>query len=451
MTIDRAPELESNGRNPDAEPEPSGAEPWVSFAEACVEVGDRFESNGAVGLIVLDASPLARIEGLAGPSAFERAFNALKRRVQLAARKVLGDGFCLSPGPYDEEHLLMFVHRPRDQWSFFVHGLSSAASDLRRMLDGQLRKVGYPYITDPAEVAVGHAFSLWRPFQRPESQLRQLVESALICARFELERVRRERRTELEWILLERQIHSVYEQIVKLSDRAVLGYEGLARGPEDSGLYTPIALFSSAEMLGLDYELDCLCRQLALRGARNLPTGAKLFVNCLPASVHDPMFQPERMRGDLEALGLTPQDLVLEISERQAIAAYGVFKESIARFARLGFGIAVDDMGAGYSSLAAALELRPGYLKIDRSLIDGIDGDPPRQEMVRAIQVLADRTGAKVIAEGIETAAEHEVLMDLGVEYGQGFLFGRGGPIPTSGVEINGSGGQDTDEDADPE
>ena len=77
-----------------------------------------------------------------------------------------------------------------------------------------------------------------------------------------------------------------------------------------------------------------------------------------------------------------------------------------------------------------SIELRPDFLKIDRSLIDGIDGDPPRQEMVRAIQVLADRTGAKVIAEGIETAAEHEVLMELGVEYGQGFLFGRGGPIP---------------------
>jgi hypothetical protein len=111
-----------------------------------------------------------------------------------------------------------------------------------------------------------------------------------------------------------------------------------------------------------------------------------------------------------------------------------VFRDAIATFTSMGFGIAVDDMGAGYSSLATALELRPGFLKIDRSLITGIDGDPPRQELVRAIQVLAKRTGAVVVAEGIENEAELEALSDLGVDCGQGYLFGRGGPLP-GGIE----------------
>ena len=165
---------------------------------------------------------------------------------------------------------------------------------------------------------------------------------------------------------------------MQIKDLTVVGYEGLARGPAGTPLQHPIPLFDTAEAVGLDYELDCLCRELALKGARDLPHGAKLFLNCLPASVHDPVFQPPRIREALEGLGLGPADLVLEISERQAITSYAVFRDAIATFAELGFGIAVDDMGAGYSSLATALELRPGFLKIDRSLITGIDGDPPR-------------------------------------------------------------------------
>jgi EAL domain-containing protein (putative c-di-GMP-specific phosphodiesterase class I) len=435
MGIERPAEAQERDGDETPPTSPPREVAWGSFAEACGEVTDRFRESGAAGLILVDASPLARIEELAGPTAFERAFQALKDRIVSAVERVLAPPFRIAPGPYEQQHVLTFVDRPRVEWGFFVHGLASAAGDLRRMLAGQLRKIAYPYLPEPAELAVGHAFAFWRPFQRPESQVRQLVEAALAAARFELERVRRERRTELEWILLEQQIRCVYEPIVQLSDGLVIGYEGLARGPDDSDLHSPIALFASAETCGLDYELDCLCRQLALRGARDLAPGMKLFINCLPASVHDPLFRPEEIREQLERIGLSPRDLVLEISERQSIVSYGIFREAIARFAGFGFGIAVDDMGAGYSSLATALELRPHFLKIDRSLITGIEGDPPRQDMIRAIQVLAERTGAKVVAEGVESQLELEALLDIGIACGQGFLFGPGAPTPARSVQ----------------
>jgi EAL domain-containing protein (putative c-di-GMP-specific phosphodiesterase class I) len=390
-----------------------------------------FELDGALGVVVVDASPLLRIEEVAGPPAFRRAFEMLGERVKTAAHRVLGKRVRVTSGLGDDAQLLVFVHRPREDGAFYADALPAGAQEMRRLLEGQVRRVAYPYLTDPAQLGVGHGFALWRPFQRPESQLRRLLESAFTCAQFERERIRRERHAEFERILLEKRITCHYEPIVQIKDLTVIGYEGLARGPVGTPLQHPIPLFDTAEAVGLDYELDCLCRELALKGARDLPRGAKLFLNCLPASVHDPVFQPPRIREALEGLGLGPADLVLEISERQAITSYAVFRDAIATFAELGFGIAVDDMGAGYSSLATALELRPGFLKIDRSLITGIDGDPPRQELVRAMQVLAQRTGAMVVAEGIESEAELEALIDLGIDCGQGFLFGRGGPLPS--------------------
>jgi EAL domain-containing protein (putative c-di-GMP-specific phosphodiesterase class I) len=421
--------------------ERSGVDFGAGFTVACPEVVAAFESDGALGVILVDASPLLRVEEVAGPPAFGRAFEMLGGRIREAAKRVVGEPIRVTAGLGDDAQILVFVHRSRDEGAFYAERLPAGAAELRRLVQPQVRRVAYPYLTGPVQLAVGHAFALWRPFQRPETQLRRLLETAFGCARFERERLRRKRHAELERILLEKRIECHYEPIVQLKDLTVIGYEGLARGPVESPLRYPSALFDTAEVVGLDYELDCLCRELAIRGARDLPQGTKLFINCLPASVHDPIFQPTRIREALGALGLAPADLVLEISERQAITSYAVFRDAIATFTSMGFGIAVDDMEAGYASLATALELRPGFLKVDRSLITGIDGDPPRQELVRAIQVLAQRTGALVVAEGIETEAELEALSDLGVDCGQGFLFGRGGPLP-SGLE------EDRDESA---
>ena len=412
----------------------AGVDFGAGLTLACPEVVAAFESDRALGVILVDASPLLRVEEVAGPAAFHRAFEMLGERIRVAAEQVVGEPIWVTAGLGDDAQILVFIHRSRDEGAFYAETLPAGARELRRLIERQVRRVAYPYLTGPVELAVGHAFALWRPFQRPESQLRRLLETAFACARFERERLRRRRHAEFERILLEKRIECQYEPIVQLKDLTVIGYEGLARGPVDSPLHYPIALFDTADVVGLDYELDCLCRERAIQGARDLPRGTKLFINCLPASVHDPIFRPAQIREELETLGLAPADLVLEISERQAITSYAVFRDAIATFTSMGFGIAVDDMGAGYSSLATALELRPGFLKIDRSLITGIDVDPPRQELVRAIQVLARRTGAVVVAEGIETEAELEALSDLGVDCGQGYLFGRGGPLP-GGIE----------------
>ena len=220
---------------------------------------------------------------------------------------------------------------------------------------------------------------------------------------------------------------TVFEPIVALASNAVLGYEALSRGPSGTGLETPMALFGTAELFDREYELDSLCRRRALSNARGIASDQLLFLNILPTCIQDPDFQAAHVRETLAELGLGPRNLVLEISERQAISNFPIFREAIDHFSGLGFRIALDDTGSGFSSLEAALELQPDFLKIDMSLVRSIEDSPEKQEVLRGLQSLSAKMGSQVIAEGIETAQELAVIRSLGIEFGQGFYLGRGG------------------------
>jgi EAL domain-containing protein (putative c-di-GMP-specific phosphodiesterase class I) len=120
--------------------------------------------------------------------------------------------------------------------------------------------------------------------------------------------------------------------------------------------------------------------------------------------------------------------IVLELTEHVPIGDYAQLRTAIDRLGDV--QIAVDDAGAGYASLRHILELRPAYAKLDISLVRGIDGDDLRQAMAAGIQYYALRTGCRLVAEGVETEAEADTLRDLGVDLGQGYLFGRPERLP---------------------
>ncbi len=116
---------------------------------------------------------------------------------------------------------------------------------------------------------------------------------------------------------------------------------------------------------------------------------------------------------------------MLEISEKYAIENYTLFVEALQNFTHMGFSIAVDDIGAGHSGLEKVAHLNPQYLKFDMQLVRDIDASYIRREMARALKAFADKMDSRIIAEGIEREGERQVLVDLGIEYGQGFLLGR--------------------------
>jgi EAL domain-containing protein (putative c-di-GMP-specific phosphodiesterase class I) len=229
--------------------------------------------------------------------------------------------------------------------------------------------------------------------------------------------------------VIEGQIYSVYEPIVEVETRTVFGYEALARGPEGTELHSPMKLFALAEEEDLLFQLDCLCRQRGLDGARDLPGDAKLFLNVRPTTIHDPNFRAEELERTLDRCQLSPSGVVFEISEQESIGNFAIFREVRDYYGKLGFQIALDDTGAGYASLESVMELSPEYIKVDRAFIAGIDEDEPRQELLRSLQSLAVRIGARIIGEGLDTIEELEMLHQLGIPFGQGWLFGKPHPL----------------------
>jgi EAL domain-containing protein (putative c-di-GMP-specific phosphodiesterase class I) len=211
--------------------------------------------------------------------------------------------------------------------------------------------------------------------------------------------------------------------------RTVFAYEALARGPVGTELHSPMALFQAAEEHDLVFELDCLCRASGLKGAVDFPGETKLFLNLLPTTIHDPSFQPDRLIKTLEECQLSPSDVVFEISEQQSIDNFEVFRELSDQYRRLGFQFALDDTGSGYAGLEELIEIRPEYIKMDRSMVSGVDQDTARQEVLSAFLLVADKMGARVIGEGLDRLEELQMLAELGIHYGQGWLFGHPTPL----------------------
>ena len=144
----------------------------------------------------------------------------------------------------------------------------------------------------------------------------------------------------------------------------MLGYEALSRGPEGSALASPANLFETAVESDLGFELDRLCRHRALMNARGLPDANKLFVNVMPSALYDPDFQGSNLISLLDELGLSPKQVVIELTEKYAIENYSMFVDAIRNFTQMGFAIAVDDIGAGHSGLGEDRQHQPSVSEV---------------------------------------------------------------------------------------
>ncbi len=222
----------------------------------------------------------------------------------------------------------------------------------------------------------------------------------------------------------------VFQPIVAVENPRIIGYEALIRGPEDSPLHKPDALFSVARESRLLAALEFACREVSCERFAELALPGKLFLNMSPISFTDSQYRDGVTREILQRVGLSAERLVFELTESQPLDELDLLRAASDHFRRQGFAVALDDLGAGYAGLRVWSELCPDYVKIDRHFISGIDKDPVKREFVRAMLDIAHRMGHKAIAEGIETAAEFDTLVTMGVEYAQGYFIAHPQALP---------------------
>ncbi|MGM0543849.1 MAG: bifunctional diguanylate cyclase/phosphodiesterase [Pseudomonadota bacterium] len=231
----------------------------------------------------------------------------------------------------------------------------------------------------------------------------------------------------LDRIIRAEDLQVLFQPIVDASQQAIYGYEALIRGPRSSPLHSPLRLFEVATQAGLLVELDLLCRRLAIRRFAELGLPHLLFLNVMPLTIVERDFQEGLTLGFIRESGLPAERVVIELTEHVPIHDYQLMRQAVAHYRDMGFQVALDDLGAGHSSLRHWSELRPDFVKLDRHFISGIDQEPAKREFLRSILDVARSLDCQLIAEGVETAAEHLCLweLDRGLALLQGFYFAR--------------------------
>ena len=224
---------------------------------------------------------------------------------------------------------------------------------------------------------------------------------------------------------------SHFQPILRADGSAVHAYECLMRGDHEGRLVAPARIFDSARRADLLFQVDMAGRKAAITAAAaHRLTAQKVFINFSPNAIYDPSFCLDSTVRLVDDGGLDRGQVVFEVTEAERLPDLGHLRQIADYYRERGFGLALDDVGAGYASLQVLLGVRPDYVKLDMSLVRGVDAD--RDKAVLALKLIeaCRELGLATVAEGVETAEEWAWVRDHGVDYVQGYLFGKATPEP---------------------
>ncbi|GED14605.1 EAL domain-containing protein [Aneurinibacillus migulanus] len=396
----------------------------VVYTDQRVQVKKRLENELAAGrhvvLLYLDIMRLSDIELKFGYMAAGRILQHMDQALLVACRHSLTPPTRLiAIQKLWADDYAVYLSFEQHYTDALVHQICiTLKHEVEKVLN---RKITHSHISN-IEVHIGYAkiegLDLAKDMYSSVKLASQMAKCGFMSEEFrQMQEFRR--------IMEQEDIHTVIQPIVSLKTGIPLGWETLVRGPENSHFHSPGRLFSFAQKTGASFQLESLCRRYAIKRLEQLRPSEKLFINLDARSIDDPFLLRGRVFKLMEQYQLNPHNIVFEITERHAIKNFASFRAIIQAYRKKGYLIAVDDAGAGYSSLEAIAEIYPDYIKLDMALIRNIDSDAVKQALVETFVQFADKVKCRIIGEGIETESELETLVKLGVDYGQGFLLGR--------------------------
>jgi EAL domain-containing protein (putative c-di-GMP-specific phosphodiesterase class I) len=384
--------------------------------------------QGSLSILAFCPGSEGRVEEVWGSKAYDDLLLDFVRRVKaFQSDGIVPSGTLCLPHVSSDEVLLVLA--PETGAADSHRTIEQRAAELDQLIRG--------YLAERADLSgrfrsfVGSARIHGDPRRRPERLLYRGIQEAR--DRVTRQTVRAEIRGAalLQEAINRRDFTVVFQPVFALSSGEMTGMEALSRGPKGSEFEGGETLFSLADRTELLAPLERVCRDISLEtaAAASAAVGSGLlFLNLSPAAASDPEFLGPRFREQVESLGLKPESIVLEITERTYVVYESLFREVLSRFREQSFKIAVDDVGTGYSSLSSLADIAPDYLKFDHVFVRDIDRRPIKQDLLEALMVFARKMNTRVIAEGIETRDELEALRGIGVEFGQGFLLAP--PVP---------------------
>lgn len=348
-----------------------------------------------------------------------------------AAREDTGNFEALLFRSNPGELLLLWPDRghPEDKLANATYSIKlKAQNDLMQLM---LQRTGRE-----VELSIGFSRLKLNNGARPVNAFLHAVNDARSAAHSQIVISQLELAGKFKNIIGQRDITMHYQPIMDFNNGTIFGWEALARGPKESCFRSPVMLFEMAEKLERLFTLEEICREKALANFGTIASIQKLFLNIHPKTMADPNFTPGKTLRKVEEAGLSPENIVFEITERHSIQNFDLFYRTLAHYRSQGFLVAVDDAGAGYSGLTSIAEIRPDFIKIDMNLVTDVDRDPVKRALIETFVSFANKIGSRIIAEGIENKAQATCLVDMDVHFGQGYYLGRPGN-PRPGLAID--------------
>ncbi len=380
------------------------------------------EEHGAIGLLLIDLGKQKNFESTYGWQLYDEVLREVSSILEESKNEIFNEKDLLTISHVRGDEFILFLNPPVERgWS--DSALEVVSEKMRNSVRRKLERFSNQRWHSNLVLHTGYASILRDPTTRIERSIQRAIAKAREVSGQEVEHEMIRQHIALQRIISQNSILILFQPIVFLEDLNVLGYEALSRGPEDSGFEGTELLFSFAESTNMLLELERLCRKNALRAAQSLNIDRKLFLNSSAKALQDKDFTADQLAEYVSELGLSKEGIVLEITERVAIQEWDSFKKVLRQFRNHGFKIAIDDMGAGYSSLQAIAELEPDYLKFDISLVRNIHENLIKKGLLETLVSLSTKIKASVIAEGVEDREEFHTLRSLGVQLGQGYYF----------------------------
>lgn len=378
-----------------------------------------------IACLTIQVDQLKRIEYLYGSQVYTSLLTQTVDLIKEMRRYHLRGEDILVIDLFDQDTFIVFLAPPRQKNTQILDHLETIAERVRNELDRAIFNLFYPYSKEYSKPAIGYGLIINNPMISNMRLIMQMLANSKKMGEFMALKHEHQSRYNLQKLLIEGSIQTVFQPIVTLEDLSVIGYEALSRGPQGTEFQNPLLLFVLASEYGLSFELDSLCRRKAFEAVHRLPKDKKIFVNTLAQTIHDPDFRGRYLEQLLDDIKIKPENVIFEINEKMAIDNYDLFRNALRDYSDIGIVHASDDIGSGYSNLERIMELNPGFMKIDISLVRDIHKSYIKQQIIRAMVTLSKSLDSQIIAEGIETREEYETLLTLGVTYGQGYLFGR--------------------------
>jgi len=401
------------------------SDPILLYHEHLPSLVESLTQNGSLALILLDVSPFNVIEEQYGTQTYASVRQQLIALLLEQSGKEYSEKDILTLEGPEGVHLLMFLRpRPKESNDSYEH-LKTLRLRFIKHLVPKLLRTSLPYLKYEPQIPVGVALGINNPILDPHHIILRIIHEARHHAKFQQRAEDIDRMQQLKELILQEKISTLYQPIVEMKNKTTIGYEALSRGDSGTSFLTADLLFDSAIRHNLQVELDRVCRKKALLRAERLPENTKIFINTLPAIMNDPGFKEHHLVDSLKYAKITPNRIVLEVTEKQAINNLSLFQDAMTYYTNMGMTLAIDDVGSGYSGLQTILKLKPAYLKLDRALVQDVSTSTISQDMLRSIVILGRSIDAKLIAEGIETVGQFKALQSIGIEYGQGYFLGR--------------------------